>query len=171
MQRLILMRHGKAERATAGGEDFERALEPRGRRDAALVAEALRVAGAVPDTVLVSPALRTAQTWEAVSAIFPEARGRRIPALYHAPAERIAELVEQETAAGAGTLMVIGHNPGLHMLTLDLLRQGAASPSLMAAVGARFPTSTAAVFGVDAAGRPAYEGLFLAKDHGGGGGE
>ena len=28
MQRLILMRHGKAERATAGGEDFERALEP-----------------------------------------------------------------------------------------------------------------------------------------------
>jgi hypothetical protein len=46
-----------------------------------------------------------------------------------------------------------------------------AAPSTIEKLRSKFPTATAAVFTVDAAGRAAYDGLYLAKDHGGGGEE
>ncbi|HWW25895.1 MAG TPA: histidine phosphatase family protein, partial [Caulobacter sp.] len=52
MDRLILMRHGKAEQHAASGGDFERALAPRGQNDAALMAKVLAKAGLSPDLAL-----------------------------------------------------------------------------------------------------------------------
>lgn len=169
MKRLILMRHGKAERSHPGG-DFERALADRGRADAALMGRLLLDEGLVPDIGLVSTARRTQQTWAEASAAFPQAMTRALPGLYHAAADRI--LFEAE-AAGVehDTVMVVGHNPGIHALTIGLLREGAAGPALIARAESRFPTSTIAAFTFDLAGRPAYDGLFFAADHGGGGGE
>ena len=65
MDRLILMRHGKAERHAAQGGDFERALAERGRQDVALIASALAAEDLSPDLVLVSAARRTRETWDA----------------------------------------------------------------------------------------------------------
>ena len=42
MQLLILLRHGKAESASSSGDDFERALTDRGRRDSALMGRVLK---------------------------------------------------------------------------------------------------------------------------------
>jgi len=70
MKRLILMRHGKAERSNVGG-DFERALTERGLADAALMGRLLADEGLTPDRALVSAARRTQQTWNAVPQAFP----------------------------------------------------------------------------------------------------
>jgi phosphohistidine phosphatase len=167
MQRLILMRHGKAERSAPGG-DAARALTERGRADAALMARLLVQEDLVPDLALVSPALRTRQTWESAAPAFPEARAEVLDALYHAPAATIFALAE---ASGADTVISIGHNPGLHSLMVALLREGSSGAALIARAESGFPTASVAAFTFDAAGRPAYDGLFLARDHGGGGGE
>ena len=62
MQRLILLRHGKADSVSALGGDLERGLTDRGRRDAALMGRVLADAGFTPDLVLVSSARRTCET-------------------------------------------------------------------------------------------------------------
>ena len=169
MKRLILMRHGKAERSNPGG-DFERALADRGRSDAALMGRLLVDEGLVPDIGLVSTARRTRQTWAEVSLAFPKALTKSLGGLYHAAADRI--LFEAE-AAGVehDSVMVVGHNPGIHALTIGLLKEGGAGSALVARAESRFPTSTVAAFTFDVAGRPVYDGLFYAADHGGGGGE
>jgi phosphohistidine phosphatase SixA len=40
MERLILLRHGKAEAGSTSGEDIDRPLTERGRRESALIAAA-----------------------------------------------------------------------------------------------------------------------------------
>jgi len=169
MKRLILMRHGKAERSNAGG-DFERGLTERGLKDAALMGRLLADEALTPDLALVSAARRTLETWTSVSAAFPDAKSVVLKGLYHAPADRILFELEAHAEA-ADSIMIVGHNPGLHELTIALLRQSGAGSALVARAESRFPTSTVAAFVFDAAGRPAYDGLFYASDHGGGGGE
>lgn len=169
MKRLILMRHGKAERSNPGG-DFARALAERGRADAALMGRLLLDESLAPDIGLVSTARRTQQTWEQVAASFPKAETRSLAGLYNADAGRILFEIEA-VSADFDTVMVVGHNPGMHSLTIALLQEGGAGSALIARAESRFPTSTVAAFTFDAAGRPSYDGLFYAADHGGGGGE
>ena len=49
MQRLILMRHGKAERASVGGDDARRRLTERGAADSRLMGKLLADEGLAPD--------------------------------------------------------------------------------------------------------------------------
>ncbi len=169
MRRLVLMRHAKAERASPGGGDFDRALTERGRRDASIMAGVLDGAGIVPDKVLVSSALRTRETWEAMAAAFPQAQVAFSRALYHAEPDALLDAIEDEE--DSDTVMVVAHNPGVHALALRILKVGSAPPSDLARFDRGYPTSTVSVFSIDEAGRAAYEALFLAADHGGGGGE
>jgi phosphohistidine phosphatase len=169
MQRLILLRHAKAESVPASGGDFERALTERGRRDAALIGRVLAEAGYLPDLVLVSPARRAAQTWDEVARAFPDARVKDARSLYLATSEQIADLVD---GAGehVGALMIVGHNPGLHELALSLATAASATPAADAVLTQAFPTAAAAVFDVDSGGRLAFRTLLLPRDHGGGAG-
>jgi len=73
----------------------------------------------------------------------------------------------EKSADAADTVIVIGHNPGLHELAVELLIEGAASAAEIERVAARFPTATAAALLIDEAGRASFDGLFLAKEHGG----
>lgn len=170
MRRLIIFRHAHALKPTPGQRDFDRALSERGLRDAAIMGQALADMDLVPDLALVSPALRTTQTWEQASKSFPNARVEFVPAMYNAEATLMAALV-QDHEDGDGTIMLVGHNPGGHELTAGLLRIGSAAPSVVAKVDRGFPTATACAFAMDAAGRPSYDGLFLVADYGGGGPE
>ena len=170
MQRLILLRHAKAERTAPSGDDFDRALSERGKRDARLMGQVLAGRGLKPDAAWVSPAQRTRETWAEAETAFGSVAARFENDLYHATANQMRQLIEVDEGAD-GTVIVVGHNPGLHQLAVDLLVEGAASASEIARMRSRFPTSTAAVFAMDAAGRPAFDGLYLAADYGGGGGE
>ncbi len=170
MDRLILMRHGKAERHAAQGGDFERALAERGRQDVALIASALAAEGLAPDLVLVSAARRTRETWEAAAGAFPGATAEVLRNLYHAEAQEVLAAV-READAPAGTVMVVGHNPGLHDLSLRLAMGAPADAGEITKLRGRFPTATAAVFDIDASGAPRLARVFYASEHGGHGGE
>jgi phosphohistidine phosphatase len=170
MDRLILMRHGKAEQHAASGGDFERALAPRGQNDAALMGKVLAKAGLSPDLTLVSSARRTRETWDAAAPAFPEARTETRRDLYHAEAQDVLAAIREE-APDSGTVMVVGHNPGLHELALRLAMGGPADPAKLAQLRGKFPTATVAVFSIDADGAPTLSHLFYASENGGHGGE
>jgi phosphohistidine phosphatase len=160
MDRLILFRHGKAQAESASGDDFDRKLAPRGVRESAEMGETLARLGLVPDLALVSPAARARETWEAAEAAFPNAQARLEPELYNADSGAVRQAAE---AAGrtSATVMVVGHNPGLQELAGRLLIEGSAPPALVARAQRQFPPAAAAVFLIDANGRPAFDGLFF----------
>lgn len=162
MDRLILLRHGKAERDSASGDDFDRKLTERGVRESAATAGKLADMGMIPDLVLVSSAARTRETWAAAQPAFPSAAWRLEPSLYHAE-ERVVRQMAEAAGESSGTVMVVGHNPGLQELTIRLLSEGSAPAPLLARAHATFPTATAAVFLFDAFGRPSYDGLFYPR--------
>ena len=160
MDRLILLRHGKAEAESASGEDFDRRLAPRGVAESAQMAAQLADLGFCPDVVLVSTAARTRDTWAAAEALFPKARAKFDADLYLADSHCVRREAER-AGAEAGTVMVVGHNPGLQELAVQLLTEGHSPPSLVAKAQRQFPTASAAVFLFDGAGRPAFDGLFF----------
>ena len=166
MQRLILLRHGKAESVAATGGDFERGLTERGRRDAALIGRVLAEAGMAPDLALVSAARRARETWEEAAPSFPGARLENSRLLYLASSEQLAQLVAT-AAEPVNSLIIVGHNPGLHDFSLALFGRRPPASTENPLIGA-FPTAAAAVFRVDPSGATHFERLFLPRDHGGG---
>jgi len=166
MRRLILFRHAKAEPRAPGEDDFDRPLAPRGREDAALIGQALAAQNLVPDYALISPARRTAETWICCRDNFPRIRAELNRELYNASPEDIREAIEA-VADRCDTLIVIGHNPGLHELAVELLAEASASHAEIEKVAARFPTATAAIYEIDPLGRASLDSVLFAKDLGG----
>lgn len=160
MDRLILMRHGDAESGSLSGEDFDRNLTAVGERESREVAGRLADMGLSPDLALVSDAARARQTWTCASSAFPGARAVYIRDLYLASPEAILEVVARESPP-ARTVIVIGHNPGLQELAVELLSRASAPPHATGRAQARFPTAAAGVFLFDENGRPWFDGLFL----------
>lgn len=163
MQRLILMRHAEAERASGSGRDRDRDLSARGRSDAALMGRALAARGVRPDLALVSPASRTRQTWALVHDAMGDVEVREDEPLYNGSADtlrRHIEAVEDE----AGCLLVVAHNPGVHLLAVEYLIESAASPSVLDRMSGGFPPGAAALFTVDVAGRCTFEGFLQPRD-------
>src|SRR5438874_6391820 len=119
MHRLHLLRHAKARRDDAG-EDRERRLSRSGRDDARLVGEGLPAALGPIDLVLCSSALRTRETAElALAGFAPRPRILFDDGLYLAgPTALLKRLIALAEAAGA--VLLVGHNPGLHELSIAL---------------------------------------------------
>ena len=163
MNRLILMRHGEAERDSANGDDFERPLSTAGLKEAQSTAEALKELGLMPELALVSGAVRTRQTWAVASSVFAAAGEIIQDALYLAEPKTIHKLVA-DAAGLADTLIVVGHNPGLQELAVSLLVQATSPSGAIQKVRAGLPTGAAVVFLFDANGRPAYDGVFFPRD-------
>ncbi len=163
MKQLILMRHGKAEKDAPSGEDFDRRLVERGQEEARQVAKALKDYGLKPDFALVSAASRTNETFEQVVSVIGD-----IPALvskdfYNADANTLRRFIEKHENDGQ-CVLVVAHNPGVQFLAADYLFEGAAGQTIIDKVRGNYPTATAAVFEVDVAGRPTYDGLYVPKD-------
>jgi phosphohistidine phosphatase len=122
--RLLIFRHAKAEKSTPGMRDRDRPLAVRGFKDAPRMGAFMAHHALIPDHALVSPSRRTRETWEGLAGELPAG----IPAyfedrLYDAPAEAIIALI-RETAGDVGTLLVVGHNPGLHEAAKRLIASG-----------------------------------------------
>ena len=164
MQRLILMRHGEAERPSSALKDFDRALDADGREESRRIGRALAKAGLGPDLIIVSGAKRTFQTGEAVAEAFPAATLEADDSLYEASPTRLAEAA-RDAAPRATALMLIGHNPSIHLYVLQLARQAGASDGGSRSPFESFPTGSAAVFAMRPDRRPAFERLFLARDY------
>lgn len=121
LRRLFLLRHAKSDHAGADTPDADRPLARKGHRSCAAVAQHLTTTGFAPDLVLCSSALRTRQTVEGIAPALPAT----VPVLtedrlYLAdPSELLARLRELDD--GLPSVMMVGHNPGLHMLAVALL--------------------------------------------------
>lgn len=116
MKTLLLLRHAKSSWKVADQPDFERPLNGRGERTAPLMGRYLRRQKIEPALVLCSPAERARQT----AALFAEAARlggelRYDERIYEASALRLLEVVTQADEA-AGTVLLVGHNPGLEEL-------------------------------------------------------
>jgi phosphohistidine phosphatase len=121
MLRLILLRHGKSSWDDTGLDDFDRPLAPRGLRNVPEMGRRLAQRGLVPDLVVSSTAVRALATARGVAREigYREDRIREAPELYLASPDEILAVI-RGTAAGIGTLMVVGHNPGLTELASRL---------------------------------------------------
>jgi phosphohistidine phosphatase len=122
--RLLVLRHAKSDKAEPGMPDRERGLNARGQADAATMGAYIARHGLTPERVLVSTAQRTRQTWEHVAAALSSPpRPTYEQRLYNARSDAILAAIRQ-TDARAQTLLVIGHNPGLHELARSLIASG-----------------------------------------------
>jgi phosphohistidine phosphatase len=146
MHRLHLLRHAKSS-WDESAEDHERPLSRRGRDAARRVGESLPAALGALDLVLCSTALRTCETAELVLAGFA-ARPRILyeDALYLAARAALLRHL-RGLDEGAGAVLVIGHNPGLHELALALASPD--SPRYRALAAGKFPTTARASFAID----------------------
>jgi phosphohistidine phosphatase len=124
MRRLILFRHAKAEPSEPGLQDRARALTERGRKDAAKIGAYMASHALVPDRVVISPAARTQQTWKHTANAFrPVPGATTADQLYDATPHAIFAVIK-DAPVSAHTLMVVGHNPGLHEVALMLIASG-----------------------------------------------
>ncbi len=140
------MRHSKAEQS--GPSDYERQLSDRGMGDAAAAGSWLADREVIPDQALVSAAIRTQQTWEALAdGAGWDLEGTLEEALYEAGAESALDLVRQ-TEGHVRTLIVVGHNPTIATLAA-LIDDGEGDDEAGTAMALDYPTSAMAVFAYD----------------------
>jgi phosphohistidine phosphatase len=147
MHQLILLRHAKAAASTAGGSDHDRPLTEAGRAAATAIGRAMRQAGLAPDVVLVSPSLRTQQTFAALESAgvwdeWPNVDS--LPALYMATPNQMRDILRglPETVRSA---MIVGHNPGLHELARTLAGTATSRPAFVR-LAESYPTATLTEF-------------------------
>ncbi|MFI9718994.1 SixA phosphatase family protein [Streptomyces sp. NPDC052396] len=156
-RRLVLLRHAKAE--WSDGDDHERPLAERGRKDAPAAGRWIAGSGITPDLALCSTAARTRETWKLAVHELPQ-RPRTVyeERLYEAsPGELIA--VVNEVPDEVNDLLLIGHNPGMHALA-DVLAGEAEGDALARMNRSGFPTTGAAVL--------TFSGSWKAVEHGAG---
>ena len=142
MKTLTLLRHAKSGWDDPVARDFDRPLNPKGRRAAATMGRHLRDLGVTFDRVIASPAVRVQETLDELE----RGLGRRLaPAwdrrLYLASAATLLDVV-RECANDAESLLLIGHNPGLEDLTLLLVPEDAGG--LRDVVEQKYTTATVA---------------------------
>lgn len=137
MHQLHLLRHAKSI-WDDDGDDHARPLNKRGRESARLIGESLPRAMGPLDLVLCSSALRTRETAELALAGFAKAPPISFEdGLYLASPDKLMERL-RELDEGIESVMVIGHNPGLHELAIMLAAPGSAGFSTL--VNGKFPT-------------------------------
>ncbi len=144
MKRLGLLRHAKSDWDDMSLRDFDRGLNERGRKGARLMGEHIREHGGAWDMVLASPAQRVKMTLEA--------SGLHLPARF----EEKAYLADSQTLLQllstcddeAGSVLLMGHNPGLQELALDLVAEDDEG-ELYDEVMTKYPTAAFAMLELD----------------------
>ena len=120
MRQLLLLRHAKSSWDDRDLSDHARPLNPRGKQAAGLMRATMERLGLVPDLVLVSSARRTMQTAEALEPWDETPLIDPLDSLYLAPAPQILQTL-QGVPETVRSVLVVGHNPGLHELAMMLI--------------------------------------------------
>ena len=143
MKRLGLLRHAKSEWDDMVKRDFDRGLNARGRRGAALMGEHV-VAEDIPwEAAIASPAVRVRETLQharlGLSPVFDER-------LYLASPDTIVEVLhgQGDKENEPESVLLIGHNPGLQETILNLVAPARENDLFREAV-VKFPTASFAV--------------------------
>lgn len=138
MKTLGLLRHAKSDWGPSDKRDFDRGLNARGRRGAALMGAHVREEGTAWDRLIASPARRVQLTLESAAiGPVPEWNER----LYLASTDTIYEVLRE---ASGDAVLIAGHNPGLGDMILDLVAPSREN-AMFDEAKVKFPTATFAV--------------------------
>lgn len=143
MHQLLILRHAKSSWDDPKLDDRDRPLAPRGRRAANAMRRAMAEWGLAPDLVLVSPARRAMQTLEALEPWDETPLTDQVEALYLATPTQMMGLLHN-VAETVRSVLLIGHNPGLHEFAVTLL--GAQSSEAARQLVEKYPTCALAEF-------------------------
>jgi phosphohistidine phosphatase len=139
---LYLLRHAKSSWDEPNLADHDRPLAPRGRRAARRVADHVRAEAVRPTLVLCSSARRTQETLaELTPTLGDQAEVIVTDELYGADAAAILHRLG-EVDQSVASVMIVGHNPGLHDLALELTGDGDAAA--ISQLHTKFPTGALA---------------------------
>ncbi|MEN9922763.1 MAG: hypothetical protein RIS09_277 [Actinomycetota bacterium] len=117
--RILFVRHSDA--AQFAASDFERPLTDIGKEHARRAADKLRDIDLKDFLSLVSPALRTLETWNIISSyLHLDDACQQVAELYNADLESYFEIIENNRFAN---LIIIGHNPAISQTISSLLDQ------------------------------------------------
>jgi len=128
MKTLLILRHAKSSWDDSALDDHERPLNARGEEDAPRIARVARDEGLAPELILSSDAVRARLT----AAAMADTTGGQLlldPRLYHATAADILAVVPTVVPDNTGTVMIVGHNPGLEQLVAQLTGEWEALPT------------------------------------------
>ncbi|HXP96768.1 MAG TPA: histidine phosphatase family protein [Telmatospirillum sp.] len=126
---MYLLRHAKSSWDDPGIDDFDRPLNKRGRKASALLAKYFEDQGVRPETILCSPAKRARQTLSSLSPVMVDREATFDRRLYEASRQTLQALLA-ELPARCGSVLLVGHNPGLQRLALYLVKPVPALPAL-----------------------------------------
>lgn len=143
MKTLTLLRHAKSGWDDPVARDFDRPLNEKGMRAAFTMGRKAQDMGLAVDRLIASPAMRVKQTLDS----FFDGLGRTIDTvwdrrIYLASSSTLLDILH-ETPADIDSLMMVGHNPGLEDLILDLVPDDGTSP-LRDIVENKYPTASLA---------------------------
>lgn len=157
MKTLTLLRHAKSGWDDPAARDFDRALNPRGKRAAAQMGQYLAENALAFDHVLASPAVRVVETLDNLAITYPSLPSpeweRRI---YLASAATLLDLVA-DVPDRVERLLLVGHNPGLEDVVLLLVpidhdaHGDSGELQLRDEVEIKFPTASLAELQIDCA--------------------
>jgi phosphohistidine phosphatase len=120
MRFVYLLRHAKSS-WKSGVPDHERPLSGRGRRAAKAIRRYLREEGIEPGLVLCSTARRARETLERIEPALGTPAVRIEEELYGASSDALLRRL-RSVPDDVRSVMLIGHNPGLQLLALELAR-------------------------------------------------
>jgi len=147
MRTVSLYRHAKSSWDDPALEDFDRGLSKRGQKSAPAMGAFLRENALMPELVICSPAQRTRETFDLTFGQRNDAPNLRFDErLYHASSATMLDLL-RNLPAEIENVMILGHNPGLHALALDLFSHGDADA--VDAVCRKFPTCGLAIVDIE----------------------
>ncbi len=142
MKIVGLMRHAKSDWDDLSTRDFDRGLNDRGRKGAALIGAHIRDHGVKWDTLLASPAERVKRTLEVAELPQAPVFDKK---LYLASAPTILDVIHTHMESStANSVLIAGHNPGLQEMLMELVPPHNEN-ALFDEAAAKFPTATFAV--------------------------
>jgi phosphohistidine phosphatase len=140
MKELLLLRHAKSSWGDPDLDDFDRPLSPRGLDAAPLMGKAIAARNWLPQMALVSPSVRTRETWRIVAAqsprfieptfrdtLYEASAGQLLAEVRHAPEE-------------ITSLILLGHNPGMQDFATLISGEGS-DETAMQQLRKKFPTA------------------------------
>jgi len=140
-RRIYLVRHGKSGRDDPALADRERDLTARGRMASERMGRYCAENGIAPELVLCSSARRTRETLALLLPFLHAGRMEFEDALYLAGASELLRRLRRIDDR-TGSVMLIGHNPGLHELAVLLAADG--EPAMLKQLSGKFPTAALA---------------------------
>lgn len=144
MKTLGLLRHAKSDWDDMAKRDFDRGLNDRGRKGAALIGAHIARHGVKFSRLLASPAERVRQTL--VTAL-PDMEPEFDQRLYLASTDTLMDVL-REKSGDADAVLVVAHNPGLQELLFELVPPSA-EDAMFDDLSSKYPTATFAVFTLD----------------------